>query len=298
MKALLERVLLRFLVEIARLLPHRVALAFGAFLGRLLWAFSRRRVDRAEARCVSVLGIGVTRARKVIRDSYLNLGRSAIEFVCMNQLKPRLNELITIEGLENLKEAHARGLGVLAIVAHQGSWELAGARLVNEAYSFVPIATPQRNRGGWDDFVQTQRRDVAGYSDIALSRGMGPREVVKALKRGDVVLILQDLDAREDGVVVPFLGLPASTATGVVKLHTRFGSPVVPMVVLRCPDRIHHRIIIREILSDLTDKDGNPFGKDMVKSLQMCNNTLEAWIRSHPDQWMWLQDRWKSTVPL
>ena len=291
----LERGALTLLLRFVTFLPHRAALLFGACLGRLLWAFSWKKVDRAEARCVSSLGVGVTRARAVVRGFYGNLGRSAVEFARMEQLKPRLSDLVSLEGLEHLDRALARGRGVLILTGHFGNWELAGARLVEAGYAIMPIATKQK--GWWGEFVQSQRRAVIGFETVSHSKGLGLREVFRTLEKGGVVAILQDLDARKDGVIVPFLGMPASTAVGIVKMHAKFGSPVVPVVALRRPDRVRHRLLIQEILSDRLDEDGNPFGTDMEKSLQMCNNTIEAWVRAYPDKWMWLQDRWKSTVP-
>ena len=107
------------------------------------------------------------------------------------------------------------------------------------------------------------------------SEGAGLREAFRTLRRGEIVGVLQDLDARGEGIPVPFLGLPASAADGIVKLHRKFGSPVVPILYFRRIDKVSHTVVIHEILSDRTDSDGNPFGWDMVKSLQMCHNVLD-----------------------
>ena len=284
-----------FLIGLVRGLPHRVAVAFGSFLGLLLWGVSWRKVDRGEARCVAALGVGITVARGIVRSSYLNLGRSAAEFVRMDRMMPTLRETMIVKGREHLDEALARGRGVLLMAAHLGNWELAGARLVMEGYPVVPLYTPQRNRGGINDLIQRQRTAVAGMKMVP-SEGAGLRGAFRTLREGGIVGILQDLDAREEGIAVPFLGLPASTADGIVKLHRKFGSPVVPVLYFRNPDGLRHAVVVQNILSDRPDPDGNPFGTDMVKSLQMCHNVLEGWIRAYSDQWLWLLDRWESTL--
>ena len=129
----------------------------GASLGRLLWALSWKKVDCAERRCVLSLGVGVTRARRIVRDSFDNIGRSAAEFVRLDKLKPRLRELMPIEGKENLDRALERGKGVLMLIAHIDNWEMAGARMTLEGYPLVPIYTPQRNQGGLNDLIQRIR---------------------------------------------------------------------------------------------------------------------------------------------
>ncbi|MDR2180873.1 MAG: lysophospholipid acyltransferase family protein [Synergistaceae bacterium] len=281
-------------VRFVNILPHRAALRLGAFLGAVLWFFSRRKVDRAEARCVSALGMGVTLARSVVRKSYIHMGKSIVEFARVTKLRPRLTSLVSIEGREHLDEALKRGKGVLLMTAHMGNWELAGARLVAEGYAIAPIYTPQRNKNGVNDLV-VQRRARMGMKMIP-SEGWGMRELFRVLRQGGVLVFLQDLDARKEGVSVPFLGLPARTATGIVKMHRKFGVPVVPAVTVRNADGIHHTIRVQKILSDVCDEDGSPFGVNVEKSLKMCNNILSQWVAEYPEQWMWLLDKWESAL--
>ncbi len=291
----LDKYLLGFLIRGIRTLPHRAALALGASLGIALWALSRRRVDRAERRCVSALGMGVTPARRIVRASYANMGRSVSEFIRLSRLHDRLASLVAIRGKEHLDAALARGKGVLLMTAHIGSWELAGARLVAEGYPIAPLYTPQRNRGGIEDFIRRQRIEAAGM-DIVPSEGFGLREAFRTLKKKHILIFLQDLDARKEGIRVPFLGMEASTAMGIVRMHRKFGAPIVPAVMVREPDGVHHSIHVYEILSDLPDESGEAFGENMEKSLRMCNNILSGWVGKYPDQWMWLLDRWESVL--
>lgn len=264
-------------------------------MGRLLRLILWKKVDRAESRCVLALGVGVTTAREIVRESFINIGRSAAEFVRLDLIAPHVKDLVSIEGAERLDEAISRGKGVLVMVAHIGNWELCGARMEREGYHLVPIYTPQRNTGGLNDFIQHQRIAAAGMTMIP-SEGGGMREIFRTLRGGKILVILQDLDARKEGVSVPFFGLPSSAAAGIVRLHAKFGSPVLPILTVRDESLTHHRIIVGDILSDKFDENGNKFGFDVEKSLQMCHNVLEEWIRSYPGQWLWLLDKWESTL--
>jgi len=220
---------------------------------------------------------------------------SVVEFARLELLAPRLTSLVSIEGKEHLDEAIARGKGVLIMTAHMGNWELGGARMVAEGYAIAPLYTPQRNVGGVNDLVSILRGSAAGMEMIP-SEGLGMREIFRALRKGKLLVLLQDLDARSKGIVVPFLGLPSSTAAGIIKMHRKFDAPIVPILCLRNPDGVTHKIRIHRILSDLPDEDGNLFGFNMEKSLKVCNNILADWVTEHPEQWMWLIDRWGSTV--
>jgi KDO2-lipid IV(A) lauroyltransferase len=223
------------------------------------------------------------------------MGKSIVEFARANRLRERLTSLVSIEGGGHLDEALKRGKGVLLMTAHIGNWELAGARLAAEGYLTAPIYTPQRNKGGVNDLISERRADT-GMKMIP-SQGLGLREAFRMLRQGGVLIFMQDLDARKEGILLPFLGLPASTATGIVKMHQKFGAPVVPAVTTRNADGVHHTLHIQEILSDARDEDGNLFGANMEKSLKMCNNVLGKWVTEYPEQWMWLLDKWESALP-
>lgn len=284
------------IVALVRALPHRWAVALGSLLGRALWLVSWRKVDLCEARCVMALGVGVTRAREIVRGSFVNVGRSAAEFARLDLIAPdALRELVRIEGADVLGRAMNRGKGVLLMAAHMGNWELSGARMVLEGHPIVPIYTPQRDTGGVEAFIQRQR--AAAGMEMIKSEGAALRGAFKALRAGKILCVLQDLDARASGVRVSFFGMPASAHVGIVEMHRRLGSPVVPLLCRRAADGIHHEILMREILSDRVDDDGTPWGVDRERSLMMCNDVLEGWIRACPDQWLWLLDRWASTMP-
>ena len=275
-------VLLRLFIVTIKKLPYRFVVKLGSFLGTVLWFFSFKRVNRLESRCVSSLGVGVTLSRKIIRDSYANMGRIFCEFFSLKS-REEAAQLVSIIGEDNLREALKKGQGAIIMTAHLANWEIAAAALCHIGYPFNVIYTPQRNTAGIEDIYREQRELVCGMGLIP-SEGAGMKEVFKVLKRGEILCILQDLDARSDGVISEFLGLPASVHTGLIKLSRRFNCPIVPARAVR-------------------DKNGKNFllfypplslEGDMEKSLYMCNNIVESWVREHPDQWMWILDRWES----
>ncbi len=52
-----------------------------------------------------------------------------------------------------------------------------------------------------------------------VSKGFDLKAAIRCLQRGEALAILVDQDVRDKGVVVPFLGLPASTPYGPAKVH-------------------------------------------------------------------------------
>lgn len=285
--------MLNVLIKIIYFMPHNIALSFGRFLGKILWLLSFKKVNTAESRCVKSLGIGITNSRKIVKKSFENIGMSAIEFVRLKKIKANLSKYTEFSGLEILQEALSRNKGVILICSHMDNWELAGSIFSEYGLQVTPIYTPQK--GYINDFILQQRSKVAGMKMVK-SEGAALREIFKTLKSGGIIAILQDLDARKNGVITNFLGIPASTHDGVVKLYSKFHSPVVPLSYLRDKNnKSFHHIKITKILSDENDKNGNPFGQDLNASLEMCNYEIENWIKNNPEQWLWLIDRWEYT---
>ncbi len=275
--------------KLVNLLPHRVSVRLGEIVGILVWFFSRARVDRAEARCVKVLQVGVTRARGIVRESYHNLGRGLAEVLRLPTLGENIVEFVEIHGEENLKEAFERGKGVIGLTAHFGNWEYSAAVLSVKGYPMNAIGADQRDPRITDLIVSLR----ASCGVKTMSKGFDLKGAIRCLRDGEILGVLLDQDFAENGMIVPFMGIPASTPFGPVKMAERIGSAIVPMFIVRRHDGIHHDLYI---LPALEDAGGGPFGRDVEASLTLCNDVLSEWITRFPGHWMWLYPRWASTT--
>ncbi|NLO56287.1 MAG: lysophospholipid acyltransferase family protein [Thermovirga sp.] len=270
-------------------MPHTFSVRLGGWMGILVWLFSRARVDRAEARCVKVLQVGVTLARAIVKESYQNLGRGLAEVLRLPSLCPNILNYVEIHGEENLRDALAKGKGVVALTAHFGNWEYAAAVLAMRGFPMNAIGAEQRDPRITDLVVSL--RSSCGVK--TMSRGFDLKGAVRCLRDGEVLGVLLDQDFGDDGMVVPFMGMPASTPFGPVKMADRLGSAVVPIFIIRRPDGVRHDLFIEPALEEA---GGAPFGQDVEASLELCNDTLGEWIVRYPEQWMWLYPRWASTT--
>ncbi|MBP5211494.1 MAG: lysophospholipid acyltransferase family protein [Pyramidobacter sp.] len=270
-------------------LPHKTAVRLGDFLGRVMWFFSKKRVDKAEQRCVRSLGVGVTLARKIVLGSYRNIGRGVAETLRLPKVAPDIEKYVTLEGREIVVDALAAGKSVILLVGHLDNWEYANIYLSR----FLPmnvIAANQRDPRITDLLMKI--RSLGGTRNV--QKGQGLKGALRCLRSGEVLCILHDQDAKEHGLVVPFLGLPASTPLGIAKLAARFGSAVVPLQIVRNEDGFTHTLIFEPALCDPASA---VFGENEETALRMCNDRISAWILEHPDQWLiWLYPRWASTV--
>jgi len=120
-------------------------------------------------------------------------------------------------------------------------------------------------------------------------RALLDEPVRAALDRNELVTIMMDQDARDRGVFVDFLGRPASTLKSLAILSLRHRSPVLPLNIYR--NGKHLRMEYgAPILPESVDGE-----KDRVRALtQIVSQKLEGFVRQHPEQWMWIQRRWKT----
>ena len=274
---------------ICNLLPHRVALSLGGNMGLLVKRFSAKRVDRARARCMRIMGVGEDEAERIVSESYSHFGRAIVEFIRMPQMVDKLKDLISMEGEEHLTEAFNRGRGVILLSAHIGNWEYAAAYLALRGFPLHAIGAEQRDYRITNAIEELRRS--AGVKPIG--KGLDLKGALTCLKRGDVLCLLLDQDAREMGIVSPFLGFPASTPVGPLKMARKFGCAVVPVHMVRCEDGVSMKMVIEPALEG---RDGEPFGEDLQYSADRCNEVISGWIRSNPGQWMWMYPRWATTL--
>lgn len=275
-------------VNLFKKIPHPAAVRLGGFLGGVLWLFSKKRVDGAEARCVRSLGVGPTLARRIVWRSYVNHGRCVAEFIRLPLMKKDLSGIVSIRGEKNLKSALSKGKGVILLSAHLGNWEMGAASLGFLGYPMNAIGAEQRDPRV-TDLIRSIREDC---SIKGIGKGFSLKAALSCIRSGEILCILLDQDAKERGMVVPFLGLPASTPYGPLKIAAKTGAAIVPVFCLR---RGHGSHFDFHILPPVVLSDEEMTDENIRESLADCNDILSGWIKRHPDQWMWLYPRWAST---
>ena len=273
--------------KIVTMLPHPVAVVIGGFIGSIVPLFTPVKLKEATDRCARVLGIPRKEARSIVRRSYRNFGKSTAEFVRLPVMASKLDEVMSVYGEENLREAYEAGKGVFVVTAHIGNWEYAGAWCAQHGYPMNGLGTDQRDERITN--LITELRSAGGMK--ALGKASDLKAMIKALQAGEIIAVPVDQDAKKAGIVSPFLGYPASTPIGMAKLADRLGCAVVPAYCVRWLDTQKLEL---HFLPALKGREGTPFGKNLQSSIDDCNEVISEWIRKYPDQWMWMYPRWES----
>ena len=267
-------------------LPHNCACVFGRKIGFLVAVFSHKKVSEATIRCSRALGVSEKQAREIVYASYGHFGCAAVEFMRLPIMLDRLDTLVRVHGKENLDAALACGKGVMFITAHLGNWEYAASIFAKHGYPINGLVAEQR-----DTRITKLIEDIRIASKVkVLYKSSDLKKMISLLRKGELIAVPIDQDARDKGVLSPFLGLPASTPIGVAKLADKFGCKVVAGFCVRADDGIYDFHIL-PAFEDTCDKR---FGEDIQATMDRCNAVISEWIKKYPKQWMWLYPRWES----
>jgi KDO2-lipid IV(A) lauroyltransferase len=285
----LEYVLFRILTGGLRVLPEGMALRAGGLLGWVAGTVLRiRRADVDRHLAMAFPDQDLRWRGRVARGSYAHLGREAVATFRLADLDAEAVVARTrIEGLEALESALAEGKGVVVVTGHLGNWEIAGAALSARGIALDVVAKGMANRRFGEELEATRSRLGMRVVDMAVA----PREVLRSLRAGRVVALVADQNAREQGIFVPFFGVPAATFRGPALFALRAGSPIFVGTCLRepgWPQRYRGRA---------TRIDFTPSGDldaDVVRLTEAHTAALEQSVRQAPEQYFWQHKRWKT----
>lgn len=264
-------------------LPYRLQLSLGKGLGLLAYTFVGRR------RHVAEVNIGLCFPEKsnaeqteLVRQTFINNGIGFFETLISWFRRPDyLLSMAEFSGLEKIEQAKAQGNGVILLGAHYSMLDLAGALIANHIEVSV---TYKRQKHPVLNYVMERGRS-RHYKNCFVSKET--RAIVKALRGGDVIWYAPDQDfGFKNTVFTEFFSVQTATLTATSQLAKLGKATVLPMTYFRKEDNSGY---------DLEIYDALPIpGESLEADALVANQFLEAQIRRHPSQYLWLHKRFKS----
>jgi Kdo2-lipid IVA lauroyltransferase/acyltransferase len=278
------------IVRLFAAMPRRIAYPTAKTLARLGFHLARRqrRVGLHNLQ-MAFPELSQNARERILRGSFENLGRLLVEFTHMPELnKGNICRFVVHDGLENYLEGLRRGRGVIFMTAHFGAWELSSFAHAVHGYPlrFVvrPIDNPRVER-----LISTYR---TRSGNIPIERRSAARDILKALRQNEAVGILFDQNTtRSEGVFAEFFGIPAATTPALALFALRTGAAVVPGFLIWDSSLRKHRLRLDPPVQ--LSETGN-LDHDVLENTKVFNKILEGYIRSYPDQWLWIHRRWKT----
>lgn len=211
-------------------------------------------------------------------------GRTAGELPHLPKIDPYTSGRVEIIGEDILERINQSGKGAVFFSGHFANWEIMPAAIVKRIPHAV-MTYRALNNPHIDRRIADVRR---AYGTVANApKGIGTRELMRALSKGSPVALMNDQKFNE-GIPAPFFGHDAMTAPGPTRLALKYGVPMVPVSTVRTgPARF--RIVFHEPF--FPEDTGHPEA-DIERNVTRINAFLEDHVRAVPGQWFWQHRRW------
>ncbi len=208
-----------------------------------------------------------------------NAGRTLIELFSGAEFRAHVaHSPITGAGLTEALDAAARGQGVIFVSGHFGNHDVLRAVLAERGHPVAALYQPLHN----PLFETHWRAAIGSVCEPVFPRGRhGLGELVRHLRAGGMVGLLND--QHMGTTALNFFGLPAKTALSAAEMAIKYNCVLIPVYGLRLAGGLDFELQIEPSIPHSTPE----------AMTQALNNSLEAKVRAHMDQWFWVHRRWK-----
>ncbi len=266
--------------------------ALGTVVGGLLYILlsARRQIARQNLK-FSHLTRSIHPSRNFMHKVFHHFGTTLVEMVQMSVLtREECLGRIWVQGEEYLTKALMEGKGVIFISAHIGNWE--------SALQFYPlyfqkpvlaVVKPFKNFfvNQWMHTFRSRFGNQLIYTKGALG------EMIQTLRRGGAIGIMIDMNRQKQGIPVKFLRHDVTVTPAAAMLALRCKSPVIPILCHRDPEGRQ----IFKIEPPIPMRRSGDLRSDLQFNTQLMTDVVEKAVCRHPDQWYWMQKRWKTFYP-
>jgi Kdo2-lipid IVA lauroyltransferase/acyltransferase len=266
-------------------LPLSFGRALGALVGLLLWHSNSRpaKITRENLHlCWPELSD--QQREQLGRHSLMETGKTAPEAAAVWSRPSHWLErrILSADGEELMHSYLAEGRGLLVLAPHLGNWEVVAPFVAG----FAPLTALYQppSLPALDALVLKGRSK--DNIDMAPTNRRGVTQLLKALKRGEIVGILPDQvpEVGNGAEVAPFFGQPALTMTLVHSLIQRTGCAVLIVYAERVPGGF--KMVVLPV-------DDEIYSEQAPVSVAALNRSVEACVRRAPEQYQWEYKRFR-----
>ncbi len=268
-------------------LPLGLALWLGRRLGEAAYGLNpggRRKVYQHLR-----IAFGQTRpARQIdqlVWDIHRSYGQNVVEIARLPLVARKgFQGIVDIEGREFVDALLAKGRGLIFLSIHSGNWELSNmvGSLVGYPYNMVANYLEHVNRVA--DLLDSWR--MSGGCKI-INPGIGGRDIIRALKRNEIVTLVSD-QGGSDGMMVPFFGREASMSNGAVRIALKYDVPLCLVDIHRLSNGRHCLKVLPFEMSKTVDTDA-----DVRRNMTRIAQQFQLWTEQHPAEYLWFYKTWK-----
>lgn len=273
-----------------RVLPIKLGYAFAYVVGYIVFRVWRRGRASLRENLSHVLGSGASSEEidRVAKATLRNYVKYLLDYTCLPRVSPEgIRRRVEFEGWENLGKA-LKGKGAILVGLHQGYWEITGGAVVLGGHP-LNVVTERMPSPRLDRFVQERRRGM-WMNVIPMENGV--KEMLRALRRNEHLVLLIDIPNSDGGVEVRFGDALTTMPRGAATLALKTGASVVPMASVRRADNT-----LLTFFGECIDfQPSGSLTKDVQALTQTIMNALEPYIMRYPDQYYMFRRMWPKSA--
>lgn len=276
-------------LRLLHLLPYKLKLRIGAWLGRNILRISKKRREHAKDNMEHAFpDKSVDDIETLLIKHFESLGISIFESMIVWWGDHRRNKdnsfeasLVNYQNIHFLEEAQKTGKGVIILVPHFTTTDIIGLFLSFKTELF-PVYRPHDNP--LMDYLIASGRTLENMTPISK---FNTRGMIKILKSGRNLGFLPDQRFRDKGSIsVTFFGRSAPSNPATSKLAKLTDCLVLPTFLERHENGFY-------TLKFLTPVKNFPSGDDYQDTLKL-HQIYEQEIKQNPSQYLWVHNRWDS----
>jgi Kdo2-lipid IVA lauroyltransferase/acyltransferase len=227
---------------------------------------------------------------QILATMWENLGRLAVEYVNLDRLvddaNPNTGRIVVTPGtLDTLVRLRDDGKPAVLFTSHLASYELGAIWVKSNGLDLAIFYNPS-NFGPLSEQLAAMQQKTMGR--LVPSGSDTVWKLREAMKEGLHLTLFADQHFGQ-GVEVTFFGRTCKANPMAARFAQFFGCPVHGFRAIRLPGN--------RIQVEFTDEVVMPRGADgkidIKGAMQKITAIIEDWVREHPEQWLWLQRRWR-----
>lgn len=282
MLRLLEYAVARTLISTLRILPYDTTLRLARTLAAIVYRLNTTPRERALHHLKLAYGDALTDDQRedLARGVFATMARHVTELAHLTRNGAKN---LRIEEPDILREAYARGRGVVLVSAHLGCFARMAVLPRLLGIRTAVIMKRQRNKA----LLAWSIRHLKHHFDLDVIRKEEARPMaVNLLRQGRVVVFFSDQHAINGGFFARFFDRDVEAVRGPAVYAKRLDCPLVVVTSTVKPDGTHA----------LRFEGPLSLEGSVEEITQRWLDVLEARVREHPEQWMWMHRRWRGTA--
>lgn len=291
MREKIEYFIVLSVIKISKFLPKFAVFALLKFFAVILfWVLKSRRKLAINNILAAYKDFDFKKAKSLAKANFISISQTVAEVLLLINDRINLDDVMQNgeSAVKKVKELTKNNKnGIIFVTAHFGNWEFLAHYFATKGFP-VSVVGRYGNNSLIEDNITFPFRHKLGNDLIYKDDAM--RNMIKLLKNHGNLGILTD--QKTGNFKAEFFGRECYTTKSVATLFLKFNPMIIPIFAKRI-DKTKFEIIVEkfpEIPSNLSKNEAELF------ITQTCNDIFENIVRSAPEQWFWMHNRWRMDV--